>query len=124
MLVEWVDLFLKMRYACIQRMLSQSSCGVIGSEMRMILSFTKVSLILLPKAQDYNINHLLCASRHDFNRTLSGGLAISLSGLMPHTMSHNMKITCYLQSSQGSNGDMMSNLLRTGLRCSILTFLN
>ena len=37
-------------------------------------------------------------------------------------MSHNMKISYYLQSSQGTNGDTVSNTLGTGLRCGVLTF--
>jgi hypothetical protein len=42
---------------------------------------------------------------------------------MRHTMSHNMKIIFYLQSSQGTDGDMVNNTLGTGLRRVVLTFL-
>ena len=111
-----------MRYVYIKRMQSQSSYGLIGLKMRISLSFTKISSILLLKAQDYKIKHLWCAFRHNFNRTLSGTLAISLLGLMQHTMSQNMKIIYYLQSSLRTNGDMVSNVLLMRLRHCVLTF--
>ena len=123
MSARWVDLFWKMRSVCIQRMLSRSGCGLIRSRMRTPLSFTKIGLILLLKAQDYKIKPLWCASRQDFNWTLSEALASSLSGSMQHTMSHNMKITYYLRSSQGTDRDMVSNTLGTRFRCDVLTFL-